>query len=175
MTPVEQFFDALEHTQLSLWVRGESMLAFPLILTVHTIGMGFLAGTNSAIDLRIFGIAKRVPLPALSKFYPIIWLALAANFLSGVLLLIGYPYKAFSNPVFFVKLSLIGIAVYLAVKIRKDVLRRAPDDSVRGSPFWRHAHRLAGLSLACWAGAILAGRLLAYTYTWLRVGIPGGF
>jgi hypothetical protein len=50
MTPIEQFFDALEHTELSLWVRGPSMLAFPLILTVHTIGMGFLAGTSSAID-----------------------------------------------------------------------------------------------------------------------------
>src|SRR5438874_2141172 len=82
MTPIEQFFDALEHTELSLWVRGPSMLAFLLILTVHTIGMGFLAGTSSAIDLRILGLARRVPLPALEKFYPIIWTALAANFVS---------------------------------------------------------------------------------------------
>jgi hypothetical protein len=175
VTPVEQFFDAIEHTGLSLWVRGDSMLAFPLILTVHTVGMGFLAGTSSAIDLRILGVAERVPLPALAKFYPIIWLALAANFVSGVLLLIGYPYKAFSNPVFYVKLSFIALAIYLAVRIRKDILRRSPDGFPRGSPFWRHAHRLAAASLLCWVGAITAGRLLAYTFTWLHVGIPGGF
>jgi hypothetical protein len=31
------------------------------------------------------------------------------------------------------------------------------------------------ISLGCWAGVILAGRLLAYTYTWLRVGMPNHF
>jgi hypothetical protein len=175
MTPIEQFFDALEHTELSLWVRGPSMLAFPLILTVHTIGMGFLAGTSSAIDLRILGLAKRVPLPALEKFYPIIWTALAANFVTGVLLFIGYPYKAFTNPVFYIKLSFIALAVYLMVKIRNDVLRRPPDDVPRDAPRWRRARNLAAVSIFTWVGAITAGRLLAYTFTWLRVGIPGGF
>ena len=175
MTPVESFFDALEHTDLSLWVRGESLLAFPLILTVHTIGMGFLAGTGAAIDLRILGFAKRVPLPALAKFYPVLWLALAANFVSGVLLFIAYPYKAFTNPVFYVKLSFIALAVVLMVKIRRDVLFVFYDQAPPGSSLWRHAKQLAFASLFCWVGAITAGRLLAYTYTWLHVGIPGGF
>jgi hypothetical protein len=37
------------------------------------------------------------------------------------------------------------------------------------------AKLLAGMSLLCWAGALIAGRMLAYTYKWLLVGIPGGF
>jgi hypothetical protein len=175
MTPVEQFFDAIEHSGLSMWVRGDSMLAFPLILTVHTIGMGFLAGTSWAIDLRILGLAKRVPLPALEKFYPVLWTALGANFVSGVLLLTGYPYKAFTNPVFYVKLSFIALAIVLMVKIRNDVLRVFPEEAPRHNPLWRHAQHLAAASLLCWVGAITAGRLLAYTFTWLRVGVPGGF
>jgi hypothetical protein len=40
---------------------------------------------------------------------------------------------------------------------------------------WRHAKILAGLSLACWMGVIAAGRFLAYTHTWLRVGLPANF
>ena len=173
MTPVEQFFDGLEHTPLSLWVRGDSLLAFPLILTVHTIGMGFLAGTSWAIDMRILGLARRVPLSVLQKFYPVLWVALAANFTSGVLLLTGYPYKAFSNPVFYVKLSLIALAVFLMLRIRRDVLRRS---ELEPSPkFLRHARWLASASLVSWVGAITAGRLLAYTFKWLLVGIPGGF
>jgi hypothetical protein len=175
VTPVEQFFDAFEHTGLSLWVRGESMLAFPLILTVHTIGMGFLAGTSAAIDLRILGVARRVPLPALAKFYPILWAALAANFVSGVLLFIGYPYKAFTNPVFYLKLSFIAFGVFLMLKIKNEVLLVFHEDQARENPLWRRARRLAVASLICWAGAITAGRLLAYTFVWLRVGIPGGF
>jgi hypothetical protein len=174
VTPVEQFFDALEHTGLSLWVRGPSLLAFPLILSVHTIGMGFLAGTSSAIDLRILGLAPGVPLLALEKFYPILWAALAANSVSGVLLLAGYPYKAFSNPVFYVKLSFIALAIVLVLKIRNEVLRPASGDA-SGKSIGPRAKQLALASLLSWIGAITAGRLLAYTYTWLRVGIPGGF
>ncbi len=176
MTPIEQIFDWIEHTDLSMWIRGESMLAFPLILTVHVLGTGFLAGTSSAIALRILGVARQVPLGLLEKFYPILWVALTANVVSGTLLLIGYPYKAFTNPLFYVKLSLIALAVYLVVKIRNDVLRHPQRDKRRGeTSLWKRAKFLAGLSLASWMGTIAAGRFLAYTFTWLRVGIPGGF
>ena len=176
MTPIEQIFDWIEHTDLSMWIRGESMLAFPLILTVHVLGTGFLAGTSSAIALRILGVARQVPLGLLEKFYPILWVALTANVVSGTLLLIGYPYKAFTNPLFYVKLSLIALAVYLVVKIRNDVLRHPQGDKRRADiSLWKRAKFLAGLSLASWMGTIAAGRFLAYTFTWLRVGIPGGF
>jgi len=172
VTPIEQAFDWFEHTDLSMWVRGDSMLAFPLILTVHTIGMGFLAGTSSAIALRILGVARQAPLPVMEKFYPVLWIALAANFVSGTLLLIGYPYKAFTNPVYYVKLSFIALAVTLIVKIRNQVLRAGDAERVA---LGTHAKRLAILSIFSWVGTITAGRLLAYTFTWLRVGIPGGF
>ena len=84
------------------------------------------------------------------------------------MLFLGYPYKAASNPVFYVKLALIGLGLALAVKIRAAVLA-AP------APDMNRARRLASASLGAWGGAILAGRLLAYTFTWLRVGVPGGF
>jgi hypothetical protein len=174
LTGIEQFFDWLEHTGLSLWVRGDSMLAFPTILTIHTIGMGFLAGTNWAIALRIFGFARSVPLPALEKFHPVIWIAFAANAVSGVLLFLGYPYKAATNPVFYAKLCFIAVGIFLVLKIRDEVLRGSPVPGGEAA-FAHRAKRLAAASASCWVGAIAAGRLLAYTFHWLRVGIPGGF
>ena len=159
-----------------MWVRGDSMLAFPSILTVHVLGTGFLACTSSVIALRILGFARQVPLGLLEKFYPILWVALTANVVSGTLLLIGYPYKAFTNPLFYVKLTLIALAVYLVVRIKNDVLRNPQDRKRREeTSMWKRAKFLAGLSLASWMGTIAAGRFLAYTFTWLRVGIPGGF
>jgi hypothetical protein len=176
VTPAEQAFDWIEHTQLSVWIRGESMLAFPTILTVHVLGTAFLAGTSSAIALRILGVARQVPLRLLELFYPILWVALAANAASGTLLLTGYPYKAFTNPLFYVKLTLIALAIYLVVKIRNDVLRD-PQGGREGADgaCWKCAKVLAAFSLASWMSAIAAGRFLAYTYTWLRVGVPAGF
>ena len=172
MTPLEIICGWVENTSLSMWIRGESMLGFPTILSFHTLGMGFLAGTSAGMDLRLLGVAKRVPLAELAKFYWVMWLALAVNFTSGTLLLIGYPYKAFTNPVFYVKLTLIAVAVYLIVRIRKDVLLHPDPDA---PDVYRRGWRFGLISLGCWAGVILAGRLLAYTYTWLRVGMPNNF
>ena len=172
MTPLEAGFAWIEDTSLSMWVRGESMYAFPLILSVHTLGMGFLAGTSAGIDLRVLGLANRVPLSALAKFYPVMWLALALSFVSGTLLLIGYPYKAFTNPLFYVKLALIAAAVYLVVRIRRDVLLHP---GPQAESILRNGRRLAMVSLGCWVGVIAAGRFLAYTYTYLLVGMPNNF
>jgi hypothetical protein len=172
LTTIEAIFDWIERTPLSDWITGPSMLGFPAILSAHTLGMGFLAGTSAGIDLRLLGVANRVPITSLEKFYPIIWLALVVNFASGTLLFIGYPYKAVTNPVFYIKLTLVAVGVYLAVRIRRDVLR-VPD--LDTSAVQIRAKKLAIASLICWAGAIAAGRLLAYTYTWLRVGIPNNF
>jgi hypothetical protein len=172
MTPVEQFFYAIEHSWLSQWVTG---YAFQWILTVHTLGMGFVAGTSAAVALRLLGVAKGVPVAAMERFYPVIWIAFAANLASGVLLFAGYPYKAATNPVFYVKLALIVLGVTVMMKIRSEVLRRAPADLPRGTPLAQRAKRLAAVSLMCWAGAIVAGRFLAYTYNWLHVGFRGGF
>jgi hypothetical protein len=172
MSPLEIVCGWIESTSLSMWIRGESMLGFPSILSAHTVGMGFLAGTSAGIDLRLLGLADRVPLAALAKFYPVMWIALALNFASGILLLIGYPYKAFTNPVFYVKLTLIAVAVYLIVRIRNEVLLQ-PDSGAANVV--SRGRSMAMVSLACWVGVILAGRLLAYTYTWLRVGMPNNF
>ena len=128
--------------------------------------MGFAVGVAAALDLRVLGVAPRVPLAEMRRFVPILWLGFWVNAVSGVLLLIGYPTKALTNPVFYLKLLLIAIAMVLFVRIS----RRASEETVSAGVAANHApsrrlRRLAIVSLACWAGAITAGRLLAYTYT----------
>ena len=154
---MHSFFVWLEATTLSTWIReSTSVWAFPAILSLHTIGMGFAAGISAAIDLRMLGVAPSVPLIELKKFLPVMWAGFWVNAVSGVLLLIAYPTKAFTNPVFYVKLSFIALAL---AGVRP--IARALGDAARKSRL------LAIASLVCWAGAIAAGRLLAYTYTHL--------
>jgi len=69
VTPAELFFDWLEHTDLSMWVRGESMLTFPTILTIHVLGTGFLALVVLDVDdpaLRVERSGQSLPLTALA-------------------------------------------------------------------------------------------------------------
>jgi hypothetical protein len=83
------------------------------------------------------------------------------NAVSGVLLLIGYPTKALTNPVFYLKLLLIAAGMVLLVRIGRQAFDERPAADTGSSPSLR---RLAIISLICWTGAITAGRLLAYTY-----------
>jgi hypothetical protein len=159
---VVQFTGWLETTAISVWVReSPSLWAFPFILIVHAWGMGFLAGSNAAVNLRILGFAPKVPLSGMTKFYPVMWFGFVINAISGVLLLMGYPTKALTNPVFYLKLICIAAGMVLMNWLRNNVVRE-DSSSNRGKV-------LAAVALLIWAVAIIAGRLLAYTCKFLLV------
>ena len=162
---MDPFLAWVESTALSQWVVGSpSMFAFPGILVLHAIGMGFAVGISAALNLRILGVAPQVPLKEMRRFLPVLWAGFWLNAVSGVLLLIGYPTKALTNPVFYLKLTLIAVAMTLLVRISRKVFPDEPASTAPDSELLPTLRRLAITSLACWAGAITAGRLLAYTY-----------
>jgi hypothetical protein len=165
MTP---FLAWLESTAVSVWIReSPSLLAFPGILACHTIGMGFAAGINAAVALRILGVAATVPLAEMRRFLPVMWFGFWLNAASGVALLIAYPTKALTNPLFYVKLALVASGVWLVKAIDRHV-RGGVSTGDSAPP--RITRALAAASLGSWAGAIAAGRLLAYTYSHLMAG-----
>jgi hypothetical protein len=163
---IDPFLAWVESTTLSQWIVGSpSMFAFPGILVLHAIGMGFAVGVSAALDLRILGVAPRVPLAEMRRFLPFLWAGFWLNAASGLLLLIGYPTKALTNPVFYLKLTLIGVAMVLLVRISRSVFGEAVVAAPPDSDLSPQLRKWAIVSLVCWAGAITAGRLLAYTYT----------
>ena len=157
---IDPFLIWLESTALSQWVVGSpSMFAFPGILAVHAIGMGFAVGICLALDLRVLGVAPAVEIAEMRRFVPIVWVAFWLNAISGVLLLIGYPTKALTNPVFYLKLLLIGVGLTLFRRIGRRVFTETAEPQAPA------VQRLVTMSLVCWVGAITAGRFLAYTYS----------
>jgi hypothetical protein len=161
------FLTWLESTAFSTWMReSPSVFAFPAILSCHTVGMGLVAGINAVLAFRILGVAPTVPLREMKRFMPVMWFGFWLNAISGVALLIAYPTKALTNPVFYLKLGLIALAVWLASLICGQVF----GDSIPSAEVPSGVvKRMAAASLVCWAGAITAGRLLAYTYTRLMM------
>ena len=163
----DPFFAWLESTRLSLWiVQSPSLFAFPGILAAHTIGLGLLAGLNVALDLRLLGVAPSVPPAAFARLLPVMWFGLWLNVVTGVLLLLAYPTKALTNPVFYLKLMLIAVGLLLL----RATLRRVG----AALPTYGSTKVLAAASLVVWAATITAGRLLAYTCTRLTVDTTCG-
>ena len=165
---MEPFFVWLEATSLSTWLReSPSLWAFPFVLILHTVGLAFFVGTNVAWDVRVLGFSLGIPLEALRRYFLVMWAGFWINAFSGVLLLIAYPTKALTNPLFYAKLALIAFGVVLAFRIRREVNGLAAP--AHAPPM---ARMLAAVSLACWIAVIFAGRLLAYTCTRLTVDFP---
>ena len=96
-----------EATSFSTWMR-ESGPAFFFSLILHSLAMGFAVGVHVAADLRILGIAPRVPLSLMRRFSSVLWVSLFVILVSGVLLLAAYPAKALTNPVFYLKLAAVA-------------------------------------------------------------------
>jgi hypothetical protein len=166
---VDTFLAFIEGSGLSEWIRSDCLCAFPSIVTLHNIGMAFLAGGSVAIDLRIIGFAPHMPLKPMGRFIPLLWLAFALIAVTGTLLLIAYPTKALTNPLFYIKLCLVALAVGLVYRIATDILRASEVDQ---KPLAAKAKVLAIASLAAWAVLIAAGRYLAYTHKWEMLGVP---
>ena len=169
---MDPFFLWIEGSWLSVWLREATTIwAFPFVLILHTVGLAFLVGVNVAIDLRALGGAMGVPLISLRRYYRVMWAGFWINAFSGVLLLIAYPTKALTNPIFYLKLTLIAVGLVLAVKIRTYVTSGtvgATDSAPRA------LRRLAAISLLVWVASITAGRLLAYTCSRLTVDTTCG-
>jgi hypothetical protein len=158
---MDPFFQWLETGAFSTWLReSPSIMVFPFILILHTVGLAFLVGANVAINGRIVGLARGKPLQSMRRYYRAMWAGFWVNAFSGVLLLIAYPTKALTNPVFYLKLTLIAAALVLASAIRK---RSVQTPVAAGAVAPHRLRALAIAGLACWLIAITAGRLLAYT------------
>ena len=65
---MDPLFAWIETSALSEWIRGsDCVCAFPTIVTLHNVGMAFLAGGGIAIDLRIIGFAPGIPLKPMGR------------------------------------------------------------------------------------------------------------
>ncbi|HEX6993704.1 MAG TPA: hypothetical protein VF339_06105 [Gammaproteobacteria bacterium] len=156
----------LEDTAPSVLIReSPSVWGFPFVLFLHTLGLGVAAGVSVALNLWVLGWAERYPAAPLRGAFPVVWLGFTIALVSGVLLLLAYPTKALTDPVFYLKLTLIVAALAQVQWIRRRLFDA--DGANEPRPPSAAMRRSAGAALVLWTGAVLTGRLLAYTYNYL--------
>ena len=154
------FLLGLEQSGFATWVReSPSLWAYPTILFFHTAGLALLVGVNTAVDLRILGFAPSLPLAPMQKYLPLMWAGFWVNAVSGAALLMADATTKAVNPVFLIKLVLIGLAVVNIAAINRRVFKSGISDR---AILPMNVRVLAVTSLLLWIGAITTGRLMAY-------------
>ncbi|MEO5740510.1 MAG: hypothetical protein ABIS29_07950 [Vicinamibacterales bacterium] len=151
---------SLEGSALAVWTReSPSIWAYSTILTLHTFGLASVAGANAVIDFRLLGLAPRIPVFTLRPLFPIMWWAFALNFVTGILLFMADATTKAAQPMFYIKLAMIALALMTTIAVAKS-LRGEAETIAATIP--SKLRLLAMLSLVLWTAAIVAGRLLAY-------------
>jgi hypothetical protein len=141
----------------------ESDYAFPIIESVHVLGITLLVGTIALLDLRMLGLVLRsISVTRIARtVFPLTWTGFAVMFTSGFLLFWAEAAKNYSNPAFRIKLILLALVGLNPLIFHTTIYRRVHEWEVLEVSPWR-ARAAAIASLTLWSGVIVAGRLIAY-------------
>lgn len=163
----------LEESRLSVAIAG-SLFVYPGILAAHGVGMALVVGLNTAVSLRVLGVAPTLPLAGMTRFYPMMWAGLGVNIVSGILLTMAGATRVLVDPVFFFKIAFVALAVVNMWLLKRALLQREEHPvegllpaaagtvpAMRSDPNLRV---MAVASIVLWGGAITLGRLMAYTF-----------
>jgi hypothetical protein len=153
-------FEWLEYSRLAVYIRQSTWL-FPAIEIIHIIGFIFLVGSAFLFDLRLLGIARKLPLKDVAN-YVLPWSrrSLLLVVPSGLLLFISQAAELSTNGVFGLKLLLILAALTNAGVFHRFTFRSVSNWSTSATPAAAKAAAL--ISLILWTSVITCGRLIAY-------------
>lgn len=158
---MEGLYTWLEALPISTFIReSNSLFAFPMFLFMHTLGMSLVAGGSTMIDLALLGMWPKGAIKPLEKMYPVMWLGFWINLITGLSLLVADAAGRLGNPVFYIKIAFVVVGAWVLYVMRKRVFA---DPNLDTAPVTGAAKTLAWVSIAAWFGAIVGGRLLAYT------------
>jgi hypothetical protein len=155
---MDSYFDWLQSLPFSVWIaESDSVLGFPLVLFLHSLGMGLSAGSAFVIALRLLGVGGSLQLSALRLLAMVFWGGFVLNLLSGSILFAARATLTGHIPIYYAKLGLILVGVLLSVPLRSFV-----DSAPRDGATPARIKAFAALSLVVWVGVIATGRFIAY-------------
>ena len=150
----------LEATWLGNQMR-EIFWLFPMMETLHFIGLTIMFGCLLVIDVRVLGFGRFINMKAALKFIPPAIAAFTLNLLTGIAFLCADPFRYFPNIAFQWKMGLILIAGLNALWFwfgEHNELKQLAD----GEDAEFRAKVIAGLSIAIWVAVIVFGRMIPY-------------
>jgi len=151
----------LESSSAALFIR-QSVWLYPIVEIVHIAGFAVLVGAAVLFDVRLLGFSKTLPVNECVR-YLAFWarLSFLAVLPSGFILFMVDATGMASNPVFQLKLVLIGAAILNAMIFHRFTLKYVYQWNVN-QPAPAAAKMAGTISIFLWLAVISCGRLIAY-------------
>lgn len=160
---MDAFLAWLEGSALGHAIRSSGVWTYAILNLAHILGISSLFGAVLTLDLRLLGFWRSVPIGALAR--PVVPLAgsgFVLAVLSGVCMLSTNGTEYSGNPFLATKFAAIGAGLINVAAVNRLPAWRARN---AGPPSVAGERQLAvagAVSLACWATAVTAGRMIGY-------------
>jgi len=153
-----EFCQWLQYSGPLIAMRASPWL-FPVIATIHLMGLAVIGGAVLLVDLRLLGLGlRRQPVRELAQDAER-WLfrGVAVMVATGILLFMCFATKYYYLTFFWVKMAALFLVIVFTVSVRRRV---AMADETRIDPVWSKAVALVSLSL--WTTVALGGRYIGF-------------
>src|SRR6266704_1890742 len=152
-----KFFQLLQYSSLLSAMRSSPWI-FPVIASIHLMGLALIGGAVLLVDLRLLGLGMRnQPLPQIAR-YAERWFVVSLAILlpTGILQFMCFAAtKYYYLTAFWVKMAALSLALVFTFAVRRKV---AMADDMSESPVWNKL--VAVVSLSLWSRVAIAGRLI---------------
>ncbi|MBL4581961.1 MAG: hypothetical protein JKY29_09100 [Gammaproteobacteria bacterium] len=153
-------FSTLETTELATWV-AVSLWGYPIMLSLHVMGLAVVVGIFSMRDLCLLGLFPGIRPSTFLGLGKLGWVGFIVNALSGFALFSSQATVFVTSVPFLVKIVCIVAGMVLAGVIQSRLRAEvALSDAVVAIS--KSTKIIASISLMLWLAAIIAGRLIAY-------------
>ena len=157
--------DWLQKTSVAVQIR-DSLFAFPLLESVHVVGLALVFGTIAVLDFRLLGVASttRPVSRVMSDLLKWTWAAFTLTAVTGALMFSTNAVVYFHNSYFRAKMILLvlaGVNMLVFEFTGRPTMHRW--DAAPATP--RAARAAATISLIIWVGVIVTGRVIGFTAT----------
>lgn len=130
---------------------------WPVVESLHFIGLSLLVGTVGLFDLRLLGVARQIPVTALHRLVPFGVAGFALNVITGTMFVTSVPDQYIYNPAFQSKLLFMA-----AAGVNMLLFYRFAWRGLAAGQGMRLAQIGAAVSVLCWLGVIVCGRLITF-------------
>ncbi len=153
-----ELFQWFEYSSLLVAMRSSPWL-FPVIATIHLLGLAVLGGAVLIVDLRLlgFGLSRQPPAQLARDAEPLLLGSLLIMLLTGLLLFMCFATKYYYLTAFWVKLASLFLAVVFTFTLHRRVVTTG---ETKMREIWSRPAALVSVSL--WTSVVLTGRLIGF-------------
>ena len=162
---IDAILEWLQGTGVAIQIR-DGLYTFPVLESVHVVGLALVFGTIAILDLRLLGVAStnRAVSRVMADLLKWTWAAFAITALTGALMFSTNAVVYFHNTWFRAKMILLLLAAVNMIAFELTARRSITQwDASPSTP--RAAKIVATASLVIWVGVIVAGRVIGFTAT----------